>query len=125
MIDKSFWKGRRVLITGHTGFKGGWLCLWLNQLGAKVSGYSLDPPGEPSFFDEASVAEIKIMENNPEFKLRNDAIHQLSKNTGNNKATGNSVDDLASEFSILNLFKGRSYYKNQEASEIVSLNKVL
>ena len=74
-------------------------------------------------FDEASVAEIKIMENNPEFKLRNDAIHQLSKNTGNNKATGNSVDDLASEFSILNLFKGRSYYKNQEASEIVSLNK--
>lgn len=56
MIDKSFWKERRVLITGHTGFKGGWLCLWLNQLGAKVSGYSLDPPDEPSFFDEARVA---------------------------------------------------------------------
>lgn len=74
-------------------------------------------------FDEASTAEIELMENNPEFKLRNDAITQLSKNTGNNQATGDPVDDLASEFNILNLFKGKSYYKNQEASEIVSLNK--
>ena len=74
-------------------------------------------------FDKASAAEIKIMEYNPEFKLRNEAIGQLSKNTGNNQATGDPVDDLASEFNILNLFKGKSYYKNQEASEIVSLNK--
>ena len=55
MIDPSFWNGRRVLITGHTGFKGGWLSLWLNQLGAKVTGYAIDPPNNPSFFQEANV----------------------------------------------------------------------
>jgi CDP-glucose 4,6-dehydratase len=44
-----FWAGRRVLVTGHTGFKGGWLSWWLTQLGAEVHGYALDPPTEPSF----------------------------------------------------------------------------
>ena len=43
MINKKFWKNKRVLVTGHTGFKGGWLSLWLNNLGAKVSGFSLNP----------------------------------------------------------------------------------
>lgn len=47
----SFWRGRKVLVTGHTGFKGGWLTLWLSQLGAKVSGFSLEPPTQPSFFE--------------------------------------------------------------------------
>ena len=56
MIDQSFWKGRRVLITGHTGFKGGWLSLWLTQLGAKVSGYAIDSPSTPCFYEEAKVA---------------------------------------------------------------------
>ena len=55
VIKKSFWKGRRVLITGHTGFKGGWLSLWLTKLGAKVYGYAIDPPNSPSFFKEAKV----------------------------------------------------------------------
>lgn len=45
-----FWKGRRVLVTGHTGFKGTWLCLWLQQLGAVVSGISLDPEYDPSIY---------------------------------------------------------------------------
>lgn len=43
-------RGKRVLVTGHTGFKGGWLAVWLDSLGAKVIGYSLDPPTVPSFF---------------------------------------------------------------------------
>lgn len=46
----SFWRGKRVLVTGHTGFVGGWLCAWLVHLGARVSGYALVPPTEPSFF---------------------------------------------------------------------------
>lgn len=50
MIDKGFWKNKRVLVTGHTGFKGTWLCLWLSFLGAKVTGYALNPPTEPSLF---------------------------------------------------------------------------
>src|SRR5215203_1451114 len=44
-----FWAGRRVLLTGHTGFKGGWLALWLARLGAEVHGFALDPPTDPSF----------------------------------------------------------------------------
>lgn len=58
VTDASFWKGRRVFLTGHTGFKGGWLALWLTRLGAEVRGYSLDPATQPSFFDTARVASL-------------------------------------------------------------------
>ena len=56
MLNRSFWKGRRVFLTGHTGFKGSWLSLWLNALGANVTGYALDPPTQPSLFEQAEVA---------------------------------------------------------------------
>ncbi|NLX57877.1 MAG: CDP-glucose 4,6-dehydratase [Phycisphaerae bacterium] len=52
----SFWNGKRVLVTGHTGFKGAWLALWLSELGAEVTGYALPPPTEPSLFVDADVA---------------------------------------------------------------------
>lgn len=55
-MNRDFWCGRRVFITGHTGFKGSWLSLWLQQLGANVTGYALPPPTAPSLFDEAGVA---------------------------------------------------------------------
>ena len=45
------YRGRRVLVTGHTGFKGSWLALWLNHLGAEVAGFSIDIPSSPSNFD--------------------------------------------------------------------------
>jgi len=54
---RSFWKGKKVLVTGHTGFKGGWLSLWLQQLGAEVVGLSLDPPTAPSFYQRSRVVE--------------------------------------------------------------------
>ena len=54
----TIWQGRRVLLTGHTGFKGSWLALWLSRLGAKVRGYSLDPSTEPNMFTLASVGNI-------------------------------------------------------------------
>lgn len=50
-MNSSFWKNKKVLITGHTGFKGSWLCLLLNQQGAKVFGYALNPPTEPSLYE--------------------------------------------------------------------------
>jgi len=56
-MQSSFWRGKKVLITGHTGFKGGWLSLWLQSLGAKVTGVSLDPPTEPSLYKQAKVAK--------------------------------------------------------------------
>ncbi len=56
-MTPEFWKGKRVLITGHTGFKGSWLSLWLQSLGASVVGYSLAPPSKPSLFEVARVAD--------------------------------------------------------------------
>lgn len=52
------WKGRRVFLTGHTGFKGGWLALWLAGSGAQIRGYALDPVSEPNLFTAASVADV-------------------------------------------------------------------
>jgi len=54
-MNPSFWKGKKVFLTGHTGFKGSWLSLWLNLHGAKVRGYALKPPTQPSLFDEAKL----------------------------------------------------------------------
>ena len=50
------YRGRRVLVTGHTGFKGGWLSAWLNQLGAKITGLALAPSTQPSLFDALNLA---------------------------------------------------------------------
>jgi CDP-glucose 4,6-dehydratase len=54
-VNRGFWQGRRVFVTGHTGFKGGWLCLWLQLMGAEVHGYALPPPTQPNFFEAARV----------------------------------------------------------------------
>lgn len=60
------WRNQSVLVTGHTGFKGAWLCLWLHQLGAKVSGLALDPPTNPSLYRMAGIQQFL------EFDLRGD-----------------------------------------------------
>ncbi|MEB3353209.1 MAG: CDP-glucose 4,6-dehydratase [Cyanobacteriota bacterium] len=52
MMEPQFWKGRRVLLTGHTGFKGSWLALWLSELGAKVTGIGLAPDSQPHLFEQ-------------------------------------------------------------------------
>lgn len=56
--DSSFWRDRSVFVTGHTGFKGGWLALWLHQLGAKVHGYALIPPTKPSLFEVTRIESM-------------------------------------------------------------------
>lgn len=56
VVNPEFWAGKRVLLTGHTGFKGGWLSLWLQQMGADVTGFALEATGEPSLFAAADVA---------------------------------------------------------------------
>lgn len=75
-----FWAGKRVLVTGHTGFKGGWLVLWLQHLGAEVIGYSLAPPSTPNLFEAARLDEnmdsIHGDVRSPENLLRVMAQHQ-------------------------------------------------
>ena len=56
-MNRAFWKGKRVLVTGHTGFKGSWLSLWLQLLGADVLGYALPPPTNTSMYEIARVAD--------------------------------------------------------------------
>ena len=56
-MNPAFWKNRKVLLTGHTGFKGSWLSLWLQQLGAEVSGYSIDVPTDPSLYETAAAGK--------------------------------------------------------------------
>jgi len=67
-MNREFWRGKRVFLTGHTGFKGGWLALWLTDMGAEVHGYALTPPTEPNFFtvaglqdrlDSSTIADIR------------------------------------------------------------------
>lgn len=54
-MTPSFWNGKRVFLTGHTGFKGSWLSLWLQSLGAEVTGYALNPPTSPNLFEVAKI----------------------------------------------------------------------
>ena len=74
MINKSFWQGKRVFVTGHTGFKGSWLCMWLHELGAIVQGYSLSVPTTPGLFNEAQL-DNKILSEQGDIR---DAAHLLT-----------------------------------------------
>lgn len=55
-LNEKFWYAKKVLVTGHTGFKGSWLCLWLQSMGAEVCGFALEPPTNPALFDVADVS---------------------------------------------------------------------
>jgi CDP-glucose 4,6-dehydratase len=58
IVNRNFWAGKNVFVTGHTGFKGSWMTLWLHSMGAKVTGYSLDIPSIPSLFKLGNVEEV-------------------------------------------------------------------
>lgn len=57
VVNPEFWQGKKVFLTGHTGFKGSWLSLWLQELGAELTGYALAPPTNPSLFEAAHVGK--------------------------------------------------------------------
>jgi len=80
MLESSFWKGRKVFLTGHTGFKGSWMSIWLNMLGADVKGYSLQPPSNPSLYEEANVSNLVNSDINDirNFDMLNKSIQEFS-----------------------------------------------
>ena len=73
----NFYKGKRVFVTGHTGFKGSWLCKLLANAGAEVTGFSLNPPTEPSLFNIAKIADVihSIIGDIREFRVLKDAFN--------------------------------------------------
>ena len=76
--DSNFWTRKRVPVTGHTGFKGGWLTIWLQRLGAQVSGISLKPNTDPNLFE---IAKIDLICDSHFCDIRNkDALSRLIKN---------------------------------------------
>ena len=56
--DRNFWRGKKVFVTGHTGFKGAWLCFWLHSMGARVTGVALTPDNEPNLFNMLGLEKI-------------------------------------------------------------------
>jgi len=78
-LNSGFWKNKKVLVTGHTGFKGSWLCLWLNKMGVKVIGYSLpEPVSDPDIFSELSINQLigDCRGNICEFDICSDVINK-------------------------------------------------
>lgn len=80
MINKKFWKNKKVLVTGHTGFKGAWLSLWLKQLNARVCGISLDPITSDNFYnavDIKNIIDVDIKQNIQNYKGINKSIKRF------------------------------------------------
>ena len=114
--NRKFWKNKKVLITGHTGFKGGWLSILLNNLGCKVSGYALNPTGKYNFFREAKVKKI----------LKND-IRKNIQNLKDFKACIKKIKPdiifhLAAQSSVIESFKNS---ENTILSNVVGTSNVL
>ena len=80
MRTQKFWNNKKVFLTGHTGFKGSWMSIWLNMLGANVQGYSLTPPSNPSLYQEAGVSSFINSEINDirSFNELNKSIQEFS-----------------------------------------------
>lgn len=77
-MTPEFWRDKTVLVTGHTGFKGTWLSLWLQQLGAKVIGFALTPPSSPNLFELANTAEhmTSIIADVRDYEVLSETLHK-------------------------------------------------
>ena len=114
--NQKFWKGKKVLVTGHTGFKGGWLCVLLDILGCKVSGIALDPIGKNNFFNSVNLKKIL------QHDLRQDIcnLKQLQKII--NKYKPEIIFHLAAQSSVIQSFKNSH---NTIASNILGTANIL
>ena len=115
-IDKKFWNKKKVLVTGHTGFKGGWLSLILHQLNCKVSGYALNPLGKNNFFNEVKIKKI--------FKhdFRKNIIDLVALKKSINICKPEIIFHLAAQSSVIESFKDSN---NTVLSNIVGTANIL
>ena len=115
-MNKKFWKDKKILITGHTGFKGGWLSVFLNLIDAKVSGFALNPVGKYNFFNKVGVKKI----------LKNDIRHNITdlnflKNSIK-KIKPEIIFHLAAQSSVIESFKSPI---NTISSNIIGTSNIL
>ena len=99
MPNKKFWNKKRVLITGHTGFKGGWLSSLLNYLGSRVSGYALNPEGKNNFFNSTKIKKIFVND------FRKDIVNLKELKRSIKKAKPEIIFHLAAQASVIESFK--------------------
>ena len=116
MINKNFWKKKNILITGHTGFKGGWLSVFLNLLGSNIYGYALNPVGKNNFFNSTKIKKI--------FKkdFRNDIsnLNYLKKCIKKSKAE--IIFHLAAQSSVVESFRNSN---NTVLTNVVGTSNIL
>ena len=98
-MKNSFWKNKRVFITGHTGFKGSWLTLILSQMGAKIVGYSLDPISKPSFFDDCNLRKFLVKD------IRSNILNYKRLKKSINDFKPNILFHLAAQSSVLESYQ--------------------
>ncbi len=115
-LKKKFWKNKRILVTGHTGFKGGWLCMFLNLLGCKVSGYALNPKGTHNFFNCVNLKKF----------LKNDYRKNIINLTDLEKSVRLSKPEiifhLAAQSSVIESFKNSN---NTVSSNVLGTANIL
>ena len=99
-VNPKFWESKRVLLTGHTGFKGSWLSLWLQSMGAQVYGLAQMPPTNPALYDEADVEsdmQKSIIKNNQILDFQTQVfltLQSLQANALDDPGTFNSAKEL-------------------------------
>ena len=96
-MKKTFWKNKKILITGHTGFKGSWLTLILNNLGAKVVGYALHPISKPNFFDGCGLNKFIFKDYRSDIRdLKNELLsYKLVELTENTNKEGTHIRETS------------------------------
>ncbi len=134
MVSKEFWQNKKVFVSGHTGFKGSWLCLWLYLLAAEVTGYALNPPTEPSLFNlckidnliRSIIADVRDGESLAEAMLEADpeiVIH-LAAQSLVRESYKNPVETYATNvMGTVNLFEAVRKCKNVKAVINVTSDK--
>ena len=116
MINKKFWKNKKVFITGHTGFKGGWLSVILHQLGCEISGYSLNPSGKNNFFNSTQLKKCF------KYDFRKNLVNYDDLKNSIKKSKAEIIFHLAAQSSVIESFENS---ENTILSNVVGTSNVL